>query len=240
MVEWLPERAVLLQIGAWSVRWYGVLYVAAYLAGWWLAQRLQRERDLALTREQWLEITAWVAIGVLVGGRLGYALFYEPAYFVAHPSEMVALWQGGMSVHGGLIGVALVVGWLARSRRVGVLHLADVVVVPGAIGLMLGRLGNIINEEIYITPAMQFLALLQPLILAAGAYAVLRWSRHAGSVAAFFLLAEGSSRFFLEWGRADVMPGLVTALTRGQELAVVAMLTGLVLAIYLARRQAKL
>lgn len=240
MLEFLPEREVMVQVGGWPVRWYGVLYVAAYVLGWWLAQRLQRERGLQLSREQWLEITAWIALGVLTGGRLGYVLFYEPAHFVQNPANVWQLWQGGMSLHGGLLGVAVAVWGIGRVWRIDTWQLADVLVVPAAAGLVLGRLGNIINEEIYLTPLMQALAVLEPLVLVAGAYVLLRKFRQAGSVTAAFLMAAGITRFCMEWGRADVVPGFVTVMTRGQELALVTAAAGFVLAIYLARRRIRL
>lgn len=235
MIEFLPERAVVFQIGMWSVRWYGVLYVAAYIIGWWLGERLQRWRELRLSREQWMEVTVWVVLGVLVGGRLGYVLFYEPVYFVTHLQEVVALWRGGMSVHGGFIGVALALWWVARRLTISVWRLADVVIVPGAAGLALGRLGNVINEELYLTNEIQAVAVIYPLMLAVSAYGMLRRSLQPGMVVAFFLMVEGVLRWLLELGRAESTAGLVSALTRGQELALVTVGLGIGLAVYLAR-----
>ena len=113
---------------------------------------LQRFRRLTLSAEEWSDLLVAAVIGVIVGGRLGYVLFYAPAYFFQHPFEIFAVWHGGMASHGGFIGVAVALLWVLRRRsRETILRIADIVVIPVTIGLGLGRIGNFINQELYGT-----------------------------------------------------------------------------------------
>ena len=170
MIAFFPSREILITINSWSVHWYGVFYVMAFGWGWWLLTKLQKYRDLHLTQADWLEVVVWVAAGVLVGGRLGFGILYEPLYFWHHPGEIFYLWQGGMSSHGGVVGVTVAVylvsrmmgsrwslmverdrskwwqGWLGERERRIFWQLLDVMMVPAAIGMALGRVGNIINQ----------------------------------------------------------------------------------------------
>lgn len=149
MLELFPERTVFITIFNFPIRWYGLLYVVAFALSITALPRLQRFRSLKLGYGEWVEIIAWVALGVLAGSRVGYALLYEPGYFLAYPQEVFQLWRGGMSSHGGFVGAGLALWWAARLQRVPWWHLADVVTVPAAIGLALGRIGNFINQELY-------------------------------------------------------------------------------------------
>ncbi|MDA1169243.1 MAG: prolipoprotein diacylglyceryl transferase, partial [bacterium] len=96
------------------IRWYGVMYVVAFWAAWFMLPSLGKMRGMFLTRDQWTSIVAFGALGVLVGGRVGYAFFYEPLYFLQSPLELFSIWNGGMSSHGGFIGAALGVWWATR------------------------------------------------------------------------------------------------------------------------------
>src|SRR5690349_11110510 len=149
MVELFPSREVVMMIGDWQIRWYGVMYVVAFWLAWWWLPRLAKSRNLNFSKEDWAYIVTLGAAGVLVGGRLGYAVFYMPAFFAAHPGQIIALWNGGMSSHGGFMGVAVALWYAARRLKIDPLALADVVVVPVALGLALGRVGNFINQELY-------------------------------------------------------------------------------------------
>lgn len=151
MIDFLPEREVILAIGSFTVRWYGLMYVLALVFAWKMWPYLEKWRGFTLTKDQRTELFAWVAGGVVAGGRLGYALFYEPAYFLSNPAEIFLLGHGGMSSHGGMVGVALSLWLYARIRNVDFWKLADVAVVPAALGLALGRMGNFVNQELYGT-----------------------------------------------------------------------------------------
>lgn len=151
MIQLFPSRQVALELFGFGIHWYGLLYFAAFVIAWFLLPRLQKYRGLQYSSEDWSNILSWAVVGVIVGGRLGYVLFYNPVYFLQHPLEIFAVWQGGMSSHGGFIGVALALAWIMRTRITDLLLVADVIVVPIAIGLALGRIGNFINQELYGT-----------------------------------------------------------------------------------------
>lgn len=146
------SHEVLLSVGGLEIRWYGVLYVVAFGLAWWLVPRLGTWRGLVLTADQWLVVVASGIGGVLAGGRVGYVVLYEPQFFADHPLKIFAINEGGMAFHGGLVGVAVALWLVSRWYRVPYLGLLDVIVIPAAIGLSLGRLGNFINGELIGTP----------------------------------------------------------------------------------------
>src|SRR5262245_54348329 len=111
MISFFPSREVALSIGSFSLHWYGLLYFAAFVVAWYLLPRLQKYRGLNLSSDEWSSILSWAVVGVIVGGRLGFVLFYEPSYYLSHPLEIFAVWKGGMASHGGFIGVALAMFW---------------------------------------------------------------------------------------------------------------------------------
>ncbi len=144
-----PDRTTVLIIGDYVVRWYGVMYVLAFALIVFLGYRLTKYRQLKISLEDWIVIVTIGIAGALLGGRLGYIFFYEPSYYLAHLSEVIAIWQGGMSAHGGVIGAALGLWLSARWYNLDMWAVADVLVMPTALGLALGRLGNFINQELY-------------------------------------------------------------------------------------------
>ncbi|MAF80693.1 prolipoprotein diacylglyceryl transferase [bacterium] len=226
MLNLFPSRAVALELGSLTVHWYALLYIAAFVLAWYVLPKLQRYRDLTLTREQWLELFTWALGGVIVGGRLGYVLFYEPAYFWGNPAQIFILGDGGMSSHGGFIGVGMAL-WLAcRSLKIDFWKLLDVIVVPVALGLALGRLGNWINQEIYVSTTAHVLVIAKNLVIAGVAYiALLRW-RRSGTALAVFLIAYAILRLVSEYLRYQEFPGAL-GLTRGQLLTIPVLLVGL-------------
>lgn len=136
-------------IGPLAVRWYGLAYVAGFVGAALILRWLARRWDLGLSDDDVLSIVLAAVIGVIVGGRLGYVLFYGSGFYASRPLDVFALWDGGMSFHGGLIGI-LVAGWVV-SRRLGIawLTLCDLGAVGAPVGLMLGRLANFINAELW-------------------------------------------------------------------------------------------
>lgn len=145
---------VALQIGPLAVRWYGLMYVLAF-AGFFF---LGRHRILTRPQSGWTlkeldDLMFWGVIGVVVGGRLGQVLFYEPGHFIAHPADIIAVWKGGMSFHGGLLGVLIVLAWHARRVGKRFLEVGDFVAPLVPLGLMFGRVGNFINGELWGRPA---------------------------------------------------------------------------------------
>ncbi len=147
----------LVQIGPLSIRWYALAYICSLLLGWWIARRLVRRVPVVATPEQTDDFLTWAALGVVLGGRLGYVLFYQPGHFLAEPLSILALWQGGMSFHGGALGVIVALALFCRHEHISMLGFADRVAVVTPIGLGLGRIANFINGELWGRPAPAWL-----------------------------------------------------------------------------------
>ena len=217
------------------IRWYGVMYAVAFWLAWAMLPYLGRKRALLLTRDQWTSIIAWSALGVLVGGRLGYVFLYDPGYFIAHPFEIVKIWHGGMSSHGGFIGAAAGVWFAARyfspldkGEREGVslLAIAEVISIPAALGLALGRIGNITNGEFGLYPWYEAT---WDLVIAGICYLLLRRrERGTTSIFAIFLILYGIGRFLLEYVRPQEW-SYIYGLTRGQAYTIPILLAGVIL-----------
>lgn len=237
MIELAPSREVLLVLGPVVIRWYGALYVVGFLLAWQLLPRLQHWRHLVLSHEQWLTAITATAASVVIGGRIGYVLVYEPSYFLAHPAEAFAIWQGGMSLHGGLIGVLVTTSILARTWRISLLRLLDLTVIPAALGIAVGRSGNIINGELFATPAIQATAVGKNLLIAVICYLHLRTSQHKqpGATAALFAILYGTARFLIEFVRLPTAAP-IGLFTRGQLLSLLLIAAGATLYAILALR----
>jgi len=149
---------ILIQLGPFAIRWYALAYIAGILIGWLYARAIIRNQRLwggpaPLTTADYDDFIVWVTLGIILGGRIGYVLFYNPEYFAAHPFEALQLWKGGMSFHGGFTGCIAAVVLFAKSRGIPVLSLGDITCAVGPIGLFLGRLANFINGELWGRPA---------------------------------------------------------------------------------------
>jgi phosphatidylglycerol:prolipoprotein diacylglycerol transferase len=145
---------VLVHIGPLAIRWYALAYIAGILLGWAYARVLVRSERLwggkaPLTVLDFDDFLLWVTLGIILGGRIGYVLFYNPSHFAAHPMEIVQLWNGGMSFHGGFTGCVVAVVLFARSRGLPILSLGDITCAVGPIGIFLGRIANFINGELW-------------------------------------------------------------------------------------------
>lgn len=132
-------------------------YIVGLLLGWWLIARLiarpQLWRDAPpMTRQELDDLVNYIIAGVIVGGRLGYVAFYNPSYYLAHPLDALKVWQGGMSFHGGFLGVVIAVSWFSHRRNVPLWSVADCLAVVAPIGLALGRIANFINAELWGRP----------------------------------------------------------------------------------------
>ncbi|WP_108658589.1 prolipoprotein diacylglyceryl transferase [Acuticoccus kandeliae] len=149
---------VAISVGPVAIRWYALAYIAGILIGWALARRIVSRPALWGTRPHPSvrdidDLVTWVTLGIVLGGRLGFVLVYNPAYYLAHPGEALMLWQGGMSFHGGLAGVIVAVLLFSRARQLSPVAVLDVLsgVVP--IGLLFGRVANFINGELWGRPS---------------------------------------------------------------------------------------
>ncbi|MBN9086781.1 MAG: prolipoprotein diacylglyceryl transferase [Reyranella sp.] len=139
-------------IGPFAVRWYALAYIAGLLIGWQIMRRVCEQPPKVLSREKIDDFLLWAALGVILGGRLGYVLFYKPGFFLENPLQILLLWEGGMSFHGGLLGVIAAI--LAFSWKNGITPflLSDLVALVTPIGLFFGRLANFINGELWGRP----------------------------------------------------------------------------------------
>jgi phosphatidylglycerol:prolipoprotein diacylglycerol transferase len=142
-----------------ALRWYALAYIAGIVIAWRLAVAAVRnvtlwpEQSPPMRPEQIEDLLTWIILGVILGGRLGFVLFYQPGYYLSHPSEILMIWQGGMAFHGGLLGV-IGASWLYAQRNgIGKLSLADLVAVTVPPGLLLGRLANFVNAELWGRPS---------------------------------------------------------------------------------------
>jgi phosphatidylglycerol:prolipoprotein diacylglycerol transferase len=140
-----------------ALRWYALAYLVGLLVGWRIVVALMRRPALwgdtpPMRPEQVEELLTWIVLGVVLGGRLGFVLFYEPAYYLANPAQIPVVWRGGMSFHGGLLGVFLASWWFSRRHGIRLLRLADALAVATPVGLGLGRVANFINAELWGRP----------------------------------------------------------------------------------------
>ena len=148
---------ILVQIGPFAIRWYALAYILGILLGWLYARALIRIESLwggpaPMRAVDFDDFVLWVTLGIILGGRIGYVLFYNPAYFAAHPFEILELWKGGMSFHGGFTGCVLAVMLFGLRRGIPMLSLGDITCAVGTIGLFLGRIANFINSELWGRP----------------------------------------------------------------------------------------
>lgn len=140
---------VIFRIGPVAVRWYGLMYLLGFIAAYFIIQTLAKRRGLKLDRDGVSDLLFYAALGVILGGRLGYTLFYKPSYYLRHPLEVFAIWEGGMSFHGGLLGVVVAVVLFCRFRKLSILLVGDIMVTAATVGLGFGRIGNFINGELW-------------------------------------------------------------------------------------------
>jgi phosphatidylglycerol:prolipoprotein diacylglycerol transferase len=149
---------VAISIGPLAIRWYALAYISGIVLGWIYARGLIRNEKLwsgpaPIAPVQLDDFILWVTLGIILGGRTGYVLFYNLAFFIQHPAEIFELWKGGMSFHGGFLGCVAAVMVFARRNNISILSLGDITTAVAPIGLLLGRLANFINSELWGRPA---------------------------------------------------------------------------------------
>lgn len=152
----IPFHGIKPEIFEWGwfvLRWYSLAYIAGLLLGWWHLMRLASRRNAPMSKVHADDFLLWAALGTILGGRLGYVLFYKPAYYVSNPGEIFQVWDGGMSFHGGLLGVTLAILLFARKNRIDVFKFADLIACVAPIGLFFGRIANFINGELWGAPS---------------------------------------------------------------------------------------
>jgi phosphatidylglycerol---prolipoprotein diacylglyceryl transferase len=240
---------VIVQIGPLALRWYGLMYLLGFVLAYLLIVHLSRLRGLPLTREGAADLMFYCVIGVILGGRLGYVIFYNPQHFLSHPLEIFAVWEGGMSFHGGLLGVIAAAVWTVHKKNLSLWLTGDILVAAAAPGLGLGRVGNFINGELWgrVTdvpwgmvfpgagpvprhPSQLYQAFLEGLVLFVVLYMLHRRKVKAGVVFFSFFVLYGVFRFTVEFFREpDAHLGLLwgTA-TMGQMLSLPMVAVGIV------------
>jgi len=256
---------VLISIGPVAIRWYALAYIVGILAGWLYARAIIRSQKLwggpaPMTVADYDDFILWVTLGIILGGRLGYVLFYNPSYFAAHPLEVFQLWKGGMSFHGGFLGCVLAVVLFALHRGIPFLSLGDVTCAVGPIGIFLGRIANFVNGELWGRPtdvpwAMVFPsggplprhpsqlyeALLEGLVLFCVLAALMRAGalRRPGFVIGAFAFGYGVARSICELFREpDPQLGFLWGgLTMGTLLSLPLMLAGIAFMAWAMRRE---
>jgi phosphatidylglycerol:prolipoprotein diacylglycerol transferase len=258
---------VLIHIGPLAIRWYALAYIVGILLGWVYARALVRAESLwggkaPLTVLDFDDFVVWVTLGIILGGRIGYVLFYNPAHFAAHPLEIVQLWNGGMSFHGGFTGCVLAVVLFARKRDLPTLSLGDITCAVGTIGVFLGRIANFINGELWgraadvpwamVFPnggpvarhpsqlyeaALEGLLLFAVLLVAMRAGALKRPGMIIGLFAVVYALARSFCEFFRE---PDAQLGFLWGgATMGQLLSIPLFLAGVGFILYALKHPAK-
>jgi phosphatidylglycerol:prolipoprotein diacylglycerol transferase len=144
---------VLVRIGPFSIRWYALAYISGLVIGWWAMRRLVLLAPAVATKVLVDDFLTWATLGVVLGGRLGYVLFYQPALYLAHPLDILQVWNGGMSFHGGMLGVIVALVIYCHRNAIPLLGFADRLAIVSPIGLGLGRIANFINGELWGRPA---------------------------------------------------------------------------------------
>lgn len=249
-------------LGPIEVRWYALAYLLGFILGaYYCGKLVLRNAHERPNKNDIEDFLTWVVVGVILGGRLGYVLFYQLSYFVQHPLEILMVWHGGMSFHGGLLGVAIAMLSFARLRKINVLCLSDIVCAAAPIGLLLGRLSNFANGELYgrITnvpwamifpnsdgqprhPSQLYEAGLEGAALFLIIFALIYKAnslRYPGAVTGVFLLGYGTFRAIIEFMREpDANIGLFgDYISMGQILCLPMIILGLGFIIYSLRQK---
>ena len=265
-----PEiNPIALQIGPLAIHWYGLTYLAAFSLFFFLATlRLRHQPFASITgvgawsRRDVEDILFLGVMGVVLGGRIGYCLFYKPGYYISHPLEIFAVWQGGMSFHGGLLGVLVSQWWFARSRQRPWLQVMDFIAPCVPTGLAAGRVGNFINGELWGRfsspdlpwgmvfknsgslqprhPSQIYQFLLEGLLLFVLLWLYARKPRKMGQVSGAFLVGYGLLRFVAEYFREpdNFLGILALGLSMGQWLCIPMVVAGAALWVWAGKRSA--
>ncbi|MEX1032161.1 MAG: prolipoprotein diacylglyceryl transferase [Cellvibrionaceae bacterium] len=246
---------VAFSLGPIKIHWYGIAYLCGFVSAWWVAVKRSKLKHAPVRKEQIEDLIVYGALGVILGGRFGYVFFYQFDVFLSDPLWLFKVWEGGMSFHGGLLGVTAAMWFYARKRRIHFLSLMDFVAPSVPPGLGFGRLGNFIGQELWGRetdvpwgmrfpqddlglirhPSQLYEAALEGLLL----FIVLYWfaskPRPRGAVGGLFLLLYGCFRFAVEFTRepdAHIQFDLFGWVTRGQLLSVPMIIVGAVVIVW--------
>jgi phosphatidylglycerol---prolipoprotein diacylglyceryl transferase len=252
---------VAVAVGPFVVRWYALAYIAGLLIGWRYCLILADRPPRLVERRDIDDFLVWATLGIVLGGRIGYVLFYQPGYYLQHPLEALYLWHGGMSFHGGALGVTIAIILFARARLRPIFALSDIIVEAIPIGLFFGRIANFINSELFGRetdvpwamvfpnggpmarhPSQLYEAVCEGLLL----FLLLLLAEHRGArqrpgiVTGLFLIGYAVARMSGELFRQpDAQLGfLVFGTTMGQLLSIPVLIAGIVLILWALQRPA--
>jgi phosphatidylglycerol:prolipoprotein diacylglycerol transferase len=239
---------IAIHLGPFGIHWYGLMYLIGFMSLLWLGKwRIRNNPEAGWSERDLDDILFYGALGVILGGRLGYVVFYQPGYFLTHPTEILSVWQGGMSFHGGFLGVLFAMWLFARKTGKRWLNIMDFIAPMVPIGLGAGRLGNFINGELWgratdlpwgvVFPKVDALPRHPSQLYEFGLEGVvlflILWiysakPRPAGAVSALFLIGYGVSRFVIEFAREpDSFLGVLSlGMSMGQWLSLPMILAG--------------
>ena len=247
MIPYPQLNPEILRIGPVAIRWYGMMYLGGFAASYALVRRQVTKKHIPLDRDFIDSLYTFIVLGLIIGARLGYVLFYNLAAYLRHPLDIFAVWQGGMSFHGGLIGSVIAGVWYSRRFKADPWQVADLVTATAPIGLGLGRLGNFINGELYgrVTdvpwamifpsggpfprhPSQLYEFLLEGVLLFIILWTVKDRVRKTGVLVSLFLVLYGLFRFLVEFFREpDAQLGYILGpFTMGQLLSTAMALAG--------------
>ncbi|MEA3544610.1 MAG: prolipoprotein diacylglyceryl transferase [Thermodesulfobacteriota bacterium] len=248
---------VIFSVGPLAVRWYGMMYLLGFVGGYFMMCHVSRLRKMPIKSEVISDLLFYAVLGVVLGGRLGYTLFYNSGYYLSRPLEIFYVWEGGMSFHGGLLGVLIVLLVFSWRRHLSLLLIGDLAVSAVPIGLWFGRIGNFINAELWgrVTdhpwgvvfpgggslprhPSQLYEACLEGLVLFIIIYLLHRFKVRCGIPAFSFVLFYGIFRFLIEFVRQpDSHLGFLWGgATMGQLLSLPMIIFGFCGLIYVLRR----
>jgi phosphatidylglycerol:prolipoprotein diacylglycerol transferase len=248
---------VLIKLGPFRVGWYGLMYVFGFIASYLLVRYQIKKKDFGISKLELDNLYFYLILGLMIGGRLGYVLFYDLPMYLDDPLEIFAIWHGGMSFHGGLLGVLVVGVFFSWKHKKSFWRIADLLIVTVPIGLGLGRIGNFINGELYgrVTnvpwgmifpnggPLPRHPSQLYESALEGGVLFLILWflkdkKLPRGGLLAVFLFAYGIFRFFVEFFRQpDQQLGFILGpFTMGQVLSSLMIIAGIVLFFYVRRK----
>lgn len=253
MIPYPDIDPVIKQVGPLQLRWYGMMYLFGFASSYYLVRHQVKKNRVGMSMEDVGSLYTWCIMGLIIGARLGYVVFYNLSAYLKHPAGILAVWEGGMSFHGGLIGSVLAGCIFARKKKIPTLLLSDLVMATAPLGLFFGRMGNFINGELYGRatavpwamifpaggdvprhPSQLYEAFFEGLVLFAVLWIAKDRVRRQGTVTALFLVLYGLMRFVIEYVREpDLHLGFVLGpFTMGQVLCAVMVAAGLLLAVW--------
>ncbi|MFT6077415.1 MAG: phosphatidylglycerol:prolipoprotein diacylglycerol transferase [Myxococcota bacterium] len=249
----------IISLGPIAIRWYSLAYIAGILFTWFLLKSFNKKKPI-MSKEAWDDWLFWAVLGIIIGGRLGYVLFYNFSFYIDHPLQIFAVWQGGMSFHGGLFGAIISMFLFTKKYKINFLELTDILAISAPIGLFFGRVANFVNMELYgrVTnsdfgvifpnagmsprhPSQLYEAFLEGLLLFLILFFLAKFTKikeKLGFLSGLFLIGYGSARIFVEQFREpdDQLGFLFSSVTMGQILSLPLIALGLTV-IFMALRK---